>query len=679
MILRKICVENFRQFKGKQEISFDHQLPGITIVYGENGRGKTGIFRALIFGLFGEKYLAQDGKIDVEDNINLINIQALEQANGQPVIASVSIIISNKNNTYEITRRLRGVKHGNGFTEEVFGISLTCTDGRGNTKPPLKDRNEINEIIGNVFDPKVKDYFFFDGEKIERLTRANTEQKKTVAQGIKNLLNINALENARRGMEILRDNLNKQTNVKSRGNLQKILAAVNDNANNIVTNKKKYDEKRNEYDFAIKEKKRLDNELEKIDAIKSTLTKRRELMGQEANIVERQNARVGLLQGKVSEVASALLEDAFKRVYSSLSAKKDAGEIPVQSKLDLINKILSDNKCICGTYVNKGSPEYTKIMAWKTEIKDSGLKDEAINIWSDLKTHLRIIPMTREEVARLIGEYDKDVLAINNIHSLLKTISENINDSAEEAARLYNQSREKINKDLGKYEDQLNNIEINAQQYELTKTDLARQKEKIIQEEGVKDELEAATMLATDTYEALDAIYHSFTDNMKQLLGQFSTKIMRRLLDEEGRRSLNRIVVKEDYSLQVNNLRDEPFLANISAGQRQIVSLCFITALAQVATGKDRFEIPLFMDTPFGRLSGEHRQNLIKFIPEICQQWITMVTDTELTEKEWSSYQNASCQCAFYKLCSQKDGTTLIRLIPPDEVTEEIIYKGDKL
>jgi hypothetical protein len=65
--------------------------------------------------------------------------------------------------------------------------------------------------------------------------------------------------------------------------------------------------------------------------------------------------------------------------------------------------------------------------------------------------------------------------------------------------------------------------------------------------------------------------------------------------------------------------------------------------------------------------------NLIQFIPQICQQWITMVTDTELTEKEWDVYRNASCNCSFYKLNSQPDGTTRINKVPLDSVTQAIM------
>ena len=36
------------------------------------------------------------------------------------------------------------------------------------------------------------------------------------------------------------------------------------------------------------------------------------------------------------------------------------------------------------------------------------------------------------------------------------------------------------------------------------------------------------------------------------------------------------------------------------------------------------------MDTPFGRLSTEHRINITKYLPDLCDQLVLLVTDEEL-------------------------------------------------
>ena len=64
------------------------------------------------------------------------------------------------------------------------------------------------------------------------------------------------------------------------------------------------------------------------------------------------------------------------------------------------------------------------------------------------------------------------------------------------------------------------------------------------------------------------------------------------------------------------------------------MSISFIAALAQVASKDSLLEMPLFMDTPFGRLSYEHRQNLIKHVPEFSSQWVLLATDTEFRKQE---------------------------------------------
>lgn len=671
MILRKMVLENFRQFRNRQEIIFSESVPSITIIYGANGRGKTGLFRALVFCLFGEKLLAQDENINTKD-INLVNTQSLEQANGKPVVAMVAATLTHKNKSYEIIRKIRGSKEGNEIFEESAELTLTETDEQGNTKPPVKDKTTINDIIGNIFDPKIKDYFLFDGEKIERLTRADVQQKKTVAQGIKNLLNINDLENAINGMKSLLGNLNSQLKTHSQGKFTQVLNAIDTTNKSIEDNMAKQKNAADQLDAAQKELRRLDGELEKINEIKHIINQRNNLLAQEVDLGENQCARTEFLRSKLIGTSTALLIPIIKKVYAKLDEKKQTGEIPVQSKLELIEKILKDHKCICGTIVTPGSCEYDLIEKWKNRVVDSGLSDNALNLWRDLNAIIKETPGTIDSVHKTLVDYDKKNIEIEKIHEQLKKISDQIDDSAEEKARNFNQSRSKVDQDIGAYENQTSILKQEYLQLDSRKAELTRQKEKLQEEEGVKNELEACTLLATDTNDALINIFNSFTEDMKKQLSDLASSSMKRLLDEEGKWSLKHIVVKNDYSLQVHDHRDEPFLANISAGQRQIISLCFITALAQVATGKERFEIPLFMDTPFGRLSLEHRKNLISFIPQICQQWVTMVTDTELTEKEWGFFRNEVSNCAFYKLSPLADGTTNIESIPIDEALTSI-------
>ena len=106
------------------------------------------------------------------------------------------------------------------------------------------------------------------------------------------------------------------------------------------------------------------------------------------------------------------------------------------------------------------------------------------------------------------------------------------------------------------------------------------------------------------------------------------------------------------------------------------MSVAFIAALAKVASGKDFLEMPLFMDTPFGRLSFGHRENLLKFIPTFTRQWVLLVTDTELRRREAASLKATHQWGKFYTLETLGAGKTCIRQRQVNEYEAFMVEDG---
>ena len=67
------------------------------------------------------------------------------------------------------------------------------------------------------------------------------------------------------------------------------------------------------------------------------------------------------------------------------------------------------------------------------------------------------------------------------------------------------------------------------------------------------------------------------------------------------------------------------------------------------------------MDTPFGRLSSDHRKNLIEVIPKETTQWILLATDTEFRRQEASLLRDSGRWGNFYTLETNDDGSTTIQ------------------
>ncbi len=660
MILLKLTVENFRQFRGKQEIQFitpSKEDANVTVVFGENGRGKTGLFRAIVFCLFGERRLSQDGDVP-HDELQLVNVSALEANPGKPVKTVVELEFSHRDSHYRLRRAILGMQDDGRIIEEEDEIRLFVTPSSGNTQQV--PTTEINEVIDSILDRRVKDYFLFDGEKIERLTRASIEQRREISAGIRNLLNVDALETAIKAVGRVAKTLEKELSGASHEELSRLLKKLGDNEDEQSRARSSLDKLADEIRLARQEIDKTDKDLEKFNEIRH-LIERRKSLEQELNEHEQQATEaLSEMKNLVCRASALIVAPTVIRVYEHIDNQKQKGEIPSEIRRDLIERILEEKFCICGSSVCEGSDAYTHIIEWLKRTSDVSTQDAALNLWrylSEVRNHF-------SDDADLV---EKRILQYGNISNAIKEVNRSLGNICNQIGTSERNDATKLDVHRKKLQDNIISLEANARVTQSQLEQLQQENDRLralLKEEKLKvgrnDELSKRSILARDTQDALNDIYSQFTREIKDMISESATSLFRELLDQEGRENLKTIIVNEDYSLQVLDRYRKPFLANISAGQRQIMSISFIAALARIAARGSKIEIPLFMDTPFGRLSYEHRQNLINQVPTFASQWILLATDTEFRRQEAQLLKSSGKWGKFFVLRSTKDGNTEI-------------------
>ncbi len=134
----------------------------------------------------------------------------------------------------------------------------------------------------------------------------------------------------------------------------------------------------------------------------------------------------------------------------------------------------------------------------------------------------------------------------------------------------------------------------------------------------------------TDIQKPLQAVHKEPTKEIREKISQVATDLSRQLLVEWDQRQVNRIAVSENYSIEVTDESGNSCFEILAAGQRQVVSLCFIIALAKILSEKDSQGMSFIMDSPFMRLTSEYRAKLVEKFPGLLNQWILIAHEAEI-------------------------------------------------
>lgn len=676
MRINSIKLKDFRQYYGEQVIDFDtSDEKNIIIILGQNGEGKTGIFRAVVFSLFGETVLSGEENISKKnkknDVIHLVNFNKLDEEKDNSVTAYVEVNFEHDDQSYIIKRSIMEMKEsdGNIITDDTSDVEMTIIDSNGNASPnKITNDEEVQNILSNILDKNLKDFFFFDGEKIENLSKPNEETRKEVKSGIIKLLQIDTVTKA---IDLL-DSMEKKQNKKIRKNTANTkLQSMRNDLDNLELEKQNLQDDKNNLENEIIECKEL------IDSYKEKLSKNqniKKIYEQIDKLEYDMNSKIELLNSSNKHAQSLLknqggnllLEDYIINVKKFLEQDNIGDEYSIRISLDLIEEILDKGKCICGHTFEKDSENYKKL----DELRHKYKKSELNTFVSIFKTMINEYYMKKDEydfeLKSLLSETDK---LDNEIEKLLIEIN-NLKDKVTEYSSNEINLKE-IEKDLVTYESKgkdLNNKKqniiykinnIDEQIKEISKQIEVEEKQEIALQNDVKRKGYIVRLES-----GFKNILDNYSNSMRKSISEETTRIFKELISENDIEMVSDIIIDKDYEIQVCGWNGKLITSDVSAGQRQIISLSFVIALAKVASGStDKMNVPLFMDTPFGRISGTNRDNLIKKLPKLTKQWILLMTDTEFTRTEEKEFKSTQRINNIYKLNKIKDGYTIIEKV----------------
>lgn len=680
MILERIVLDNFRQFKGRQELVFsDLRERNVTIVHAENGFGKTTLLKALLWALYGrDGLMGADGNPDDFEKPDRIIHEGLAHRAKDPnsLAATVQLTFKHDTDRYILTRQLTLLQQNLNPKQSTLSLEVMRN---GQTFALDRPQQRIQAIVPDG----ISRLLFFNGERINYL--AMERNSAQVTEAIQRML----------GLELLRTTIDDLCHQNVRGKLRNEQKdATSEEKRELIDRLSKVEEQLKDLtdtrSQALANLKAINAELESVDnkladnrVARELQTKRIRLMRERNELADRRDEITRRLSKLISEDGYTLFTSRLiNRGREIVAQLRSEGKIPARVLNTFLQELLESCKCICTRRLDEGTPERAAVENLLTIAGDQdfnnavGALDHALGLIEGVayqtQEQLRQLNTERLELARDIRNRDEE---IEEIHQVLGGKKDEEVQQLEEKRKSFQIDRDAQNAALGRIDgqieaatDEISSLEVQIRQIEDKEEAAARAQRRVNAVE--------------DCAEILEKILDAETLDLRPLLNKEIDSHFRKIMTKDYWAELT-----ENYTLRIRkrvaggDVDPIEIDAALSTGERTVTSLVFIASLVSLA--KQRSEIPTILkdlagsaypvaiDSPFGSLS-IFREGVAKYIPELAPQVVLFVSPKQYDGEVEAALSSAGRIGKRYYLTYH--GPTM-----PDSATPELFVDGQKI
>lgn len=630
MLLKSIKLNNFRQFVDESiDFSTDPDK-NVTIIVGENGSGKTTFAQAFLWCLYGQTSFSDK---------NLLNKDVAKKMLPDEVKnVRVSITLKHGDAIYEIIRNQQYSKtYSNTIkpgTSTSLNISVKTADGNLRYIKPDECLTEIKRIL-----PKeLSSYFFFDGEKIEKMSKDISAGKKVTdfKEAVQGLTGLNAMLqsieylNPKSSKSVI-GKINEDYKEDSEGKIAELTNIIDVKQRELSDKEIKVQVLNDNINIARTIKQDSEIELKKFDEVKEIQYQKEKLLLEirKAELVRSSTLKTmyNSINQNISDYLSAPL---VSRVLDILNKSEFKGKEIPEMHSKTIKYLLDRKKCICGTCLDPGTIPYQKVnelyeylppksvgVMVGNFIKSTKEKySRNIDFFDEISTSVGSISEQNDIINSFQTDYfaKEELLNKGDYENEIKILVDKINTS-QKVIKEGTSEKENLLISIGKLE-----TEIKLKENERTELSLMDKNNRIV-------ELNKA--YANTIYDEMYKEYKAKEDGVKKELELSINEIFKTIYN--GGLSLS---IDDNYNITVFV---NEYDGNVETSTAQSISVifAFITAIIKMAKEKRNKDetfsepYPLVMDAPLSAFDKRRIQAICESIPNIAEQVIIFIKDTD--------------------------------------------------
>lgn len=613
MIFERLTLENFRQYFGRQRLAFaKDKRRNVTVIHGVNGAGKTSLFLAINWCLYGSDYIGNVGELISKEAVSKVDV-------GDYVDMSVELSFLHEGERFIVKRTLQGVKMiDSSVRNDNAEFTMVRMHGDGQAE---RVKNPIG-MINSILPSNVRTYFLFDGEKIDDF--AKPESAKQVKEAVELVFKLETLDRAQRHLDAAANDYRKELKNTSSAELRLLVLKDEGARKDLEKNENRRVELIEEIDAVQRKISDIDQQLGDIQNAKVLQQQRdrveRELKQRRIELDE----TINQLRDLSTSAYFTLAQPVISTALGVLEKKRERGEIPSNIRQQFVQDLISQMVCICGRPFTENSNEHRHLLSLVASTLPDSLGDDVLEMSATLRTFSQRSTTQHANITQAMGRRATLVDLIKDLEAEADDVGRQLKGSPlEEISRLEKQRQDFVadianyNMEIGAISERLEKLTKEAAQLEkdIIKAKKNEQKEKL---------LSTKFSLAQQAADVIKETYQAYADDMRAKIEVKTKDIFKKLVWKDS--SFQDIRLDSDFNLEVIDRYGRPNRSELSAGERQVLSLSFITAMSRISEE----EAPLVMDTPFGRLSSKPRSNVAEHLPLLADQLVLLVTDEEL-------------------------------------------------
>jgi len=617
--IKSLELTNYRQF-ADEKIKFNiDDKKNIIVIEGKNGFGKSNIFNAINWCFFGvEEHLRPDDR-----SLPICNTKEFNKLKPNKSIETiVKVILHTDEGEKEIERRAVTYKneHSKHYQEDGKLKIMEQVDKNWKAAPYPE------YIISRILPRNMRHFFFIDGEKLRQLFE-NIDSTQ-VKQSIFDLSQVTLLQHAIDHLNSYKAAFRKT--VQDDPNLNLVSDIMQRQQDKINREKQEREKIVSELDTACINKKKLDEELEKVGDknVQELETQRKEVEGLIVVLENSHNEKKTEYTQYLFKIAPAVFaKKSINQTLELIEKLESTDELPPKIQATFLEELLKKNKCICGTDLSKeeNKARREKLEQLLNKSRYSGIVNDTMELKFALKNSSRDMRDVQEKITDFELKMKKIEEEIEENQKRLKEIVTKIGNIDCAKIKAVHEQRQTYKSAIYEGKGKLGRIEQGIRMDEDQYREAEKQYNLMLAKQKKYQAIKEKIDICDESIRQLDIIKTKIMDEIRNEIETRTKEFFGKLITAKN---FDNIKIEKNYELVVQK---DGFNAvtSLSAAETLCMGYSFMSALRSTSG----FLAPIVIDTPLAKIDIEYRKNVADWFKKALTevQVILLVTDAEYT------------------------------------------------